>query len=70
MDELLGSLRGKKVELFCGASSMFSGVLEAIENGYVTIKDVEDRVVYVSKDKVIAVRESFEHQSRPGFIGK
>lgn len=69
MDELFNSLRGKKIDLYCGASSMFSGILDATEAGYVTIKDAEDRLIYVSKDKVIAVRESFENQSRPGFIG-
>lgn len=69
MDELLSSLRGKKIDVYCGANSMFSGILDAIEPGYVTIKDAEDRLIYVARDKVIAVRERFENQSRPGFIG-
>ena len=69
MDELLRSFKGRKVELFCGMNSLFSGVLESVSDAYLTIKDSDDRMVHILKDKVVAVRESFEHQSRPGFIG-
>jgi hypothetical protein len=68
MEEFLRSFEGKKVDIYCGAGSFFSGRLEDTAGAVICLTDSDDRKIHIAADKVIAVRESFEAQSRPGFI--
>jgi len=70
MEEFLRSFEGKKVDIYCGASSFFSGRLEETGGPVISLTDSDDRKIHIAAEKVIAIRESFEAHSKPGFIGK
>ena len=69
MEEKLREFEGKRVDLNCGAGSMFRGVVKLVEEKTVTIIDEDDHNTTISVDKIIAVTECMEPLSRPGFIG-
>lgn len=68
MEEFLRSLEGKKVDIYCGAGTFFSGRLEDTGGAVLSLTDSDNRKIHIAAEKVIAVRESFDAQSKPGFI--
>jgi hypothetical protein len=69
MEELLKQLMGKKVDVTCGTNAAFRGDVIDVKDGVLYLRDEDDKVAYVSIDKVAVVYELKEHLSRPGFIG-
>ena len=69
MEELLKQLMGKKVDVTCGTNAAFRGDVIDVKEGVLYLRDEDDKVAYVSIDKVAVVYELKEHLSRPGFIG-
>ena len=70
MNEILKELINKKVDINCGADALFSGEVLDVKESLVVIKDKDDRRVNISISKIVAITESSEPLSRPGFIGK
>ncbi len=68
MEELLKQLMGKKVDISCGTSAIFSGEVVEIKGGILYLRDDEERVAYVSIERVAIVWEVKEQQTRPGFV--
>ncbi len=68
MEELLKQLMGKKVDISCGTNAIFSGEVVDIKGGILYLRDDEERVAYVSIERVAIVWEVKEHQTRPGFV--
>lgn len=60
---------GKKVDVTCGTNAAFRGDVIDVKEGVLYLRDEDDKVAYVSIDKVAVVYELKEHLSRPGFIG-
>ncbi len=69
MEELLKQLMGKKVDISCGTNATFSGEVVDIKGGILYLRDDEERVAYVSIERVAIVWEVKEQQTRPGFVG-
>jgi hypothetical protein len=68
MEELLKQLMGKKVDISCGTNATFSGEVVDIKSGILYLRDDEERVAYVSIERVAIVWEVKEQQTRPGFV--
>jgi len=68
MEEKLKQLRGKRVDVNCGAAAVFRGVVEDVDDHILILKDENDLITNISLKKIIAVTESVEPLSRPGFI--
>lgn len=68
MEEFLKKLMGKKIDISCGASSTVRGDVVDVQNGILYLRDEDDRVAYVSIERIAIVWEVKEHQSRPGFV--
>lgn len=68
MEELLKQLMGKKVDISCGTNAIFSGEVVDIKGGILYLRDDEERVAYVSIERVAIVWEVKEQQIRPGFV--
>ena len=68
MEELLKQLMGKKIDITCGTNATFRGDVIDVKSGVLYLRDEDDKVAYVSIDKVAVVYEVREPQSRPGFI--
>ena len=68
MEEFLKQLMGKKIDISCGQSSTVRGDVVDVKNGVLYLRDENDRVAYVSIDRVAIVWEVQEHHTRPGFV--
>ncbi|MFL6468015.1 MAG: MM0924 family protein [Pyrinomonadaceae bacterium] len=68
MDEKLKQLTGKRIDVNCGAGSVFRGVVEDADDKILVIKDENDLVINISINKIIAVTECVDPVTRPGFI--
>ena len=69
MEEFLRQLMGKKIDLSCGANSTVTGDVVDVKDGILYLRDEDERVAYVSIEKITVVWEVREQQTRPGFVG-
>lgn len=69
MEEFLKKLMGKKIDISCGTNSTVSGDVADVRNGVLYLRDENERIAYVSIEKIAIVWEAAEHQNRPGFLG-
>ena len=69
MEELLKQLLGKKIDVTCGTNAAFRGDVVDVKGGVLYLRDEDEKVAYVSVDKIAVVYEVTEHASHPGFIG-
>ncbi len=69
MEEFLQQLLGKKIDISCGAVSTVRGDVVDVKGGILYLRDEDDRVAYVSIERVAIVWEVKEQQTRPGFVG-
>ncbi len=68
MEEFLKQLQGKKIDISCGAVSTVRGDVVDVKDGILYLRDEDDRVAYVSIERVAIVWEVKEQQTRPGFV--
>ncbi len=68
MEEFLKQLKGKKIDISCGANSNVRGDVVEIKNEILYLRDENERIAYVAISKIAVVWEVDEHQSRPGFV--
>ena len=68
MEELLKQLRGKKVDVSCGTNAAFRGDVIDVKEGVLYLRDEDEKVAYVSIDKIAVIYECSEHSLRPGFV--
>jgi hypothetical protein len=69
MEEFLTQLMGKRIDISCGSSAVVRGDVIAVKDGVLYLRDEDERVAYVSIEKVAIVWEVKEHSTRPGFMG-
>jgi hypothetical protein len=68
MEELLKQLRGKKVDVSCGTNAAFRGDVIDVKEGVLYLRDEDEKVAYVSIDKIAVIYECSDHSGRPGFV--
>jgi hypothetical protein len=68
MEEFLTQLMGKKVDVSCGMSSTVRGDIVSVKDGVLYLRDEEDRVAYVTIEKIAVVWEVKDHEVRTGFV--
>lgn len=68
MQEVLSRLIGKKVDLYCGSASSLRGEVVKVEGGVLHLNDSEQRMCYISIDKIVAVWEAPDEEHRAGFV--
>ena len=69
MHELLSKMIDREVDVVCTGASLRGKVIK-VENGVLHLEDDEDRLCYVSIDKIIAVWEKRDKDRHPGFVFK
>jgi hypothetical protein len=69
MEEFLKQLRGKKIDVSCGANTSFGGEVVDVKNGVLYLRDEDERTAYVAIEKIAVVWENKEDKSRLGFVG-
>lgn len=68
MEEILSNLKGKRIDVACSSSAAFTGEAVGVSDGVLSLRDEDDKLVYISVDKITFVRESHQQNTRPGFI--
>lgn len=68
MEDLLNQLLGKKIDVTCGTNAAFRGDVVDVKAGVLYLRDEDDRVAYVSIDKIAVIYECKEAHPRPGFV--
>jgi len=69
MEERLKQLLGKKIDVTCGTNAAFRGDVMDVKAGVLYLRDENEKVAYVSIDKIAVVYEMKDEHARPGFIG-
>jgi hypothetical protein len=70
MEKFLHTLIGRRIDVFCGATSSLRGDVAKVEDGILHLKDDEGEVCYVAVDKIIAVWEKRDKERHTGFLSK
>lgn len=68
MRELLAKMVGKKLDIFCGGTSSLRGKLVKVDDGVAHLVDEDDRMFYVSVERVVVFSETRESDQRAGFV--
>lgn len=68
MEDFLKTLMGRRIDVFCGATSSMRGVVARVENGVLHLKDDAGETCYVAIEKIIAVWEKRDKERHSGFL--
>jgi len=69
MEEILKKFEGSRIDVNCANGVWFRGENAGVEDGVLKLRD-EDKVVYIAIKRIVAVSETGESNTRPGFVGK
>ena len=69
MEEIIGKLIGKKIDVNCGSATVFRGENLGYSNDVLELKDEFGKTVYINGARILALSEVSDAASRPGFIG-
>jgi hypothetical protein len=70
MEKFLKTLIGRRIDVFCGASSSLRGEAVKVEDGVLHLKDDDAEVCYIAVEKIIAVWEKPDKERHSGFVFK
>ena len=68
MREILAKLVGKKVDMFCGGTSLLHGKLVKVEGDVAHMVDDDDQMFYVAIERIIVLSETRSGDQRAGFV--
>ncbi len=68
MQQLLSTLMGKKVDVYCGGASSLSGEVMKVEDGVLQLQDSDNKICFVAIDKIVVVWEARDDGHRAGFV--
>ena len=70
MKELLSSLIGRRIDVFCGATSSLRGEVIKVDGGVLHLKDEDGETCYIAIEKIIAVWKKRDKDHHAGFVSK
>lgn len=68
MENFLKTLIGRRIDVFCGATSSLRGEAVKVTDGVLHLKDDDDEVCYIAIEKIIAVWEKRDKERHSGFV--
>jgi len=68
MQQLLSTLMGKKIDVYCGGASSLRGEVMKVENGVLQLEDCDKKICFVAIDKIVVVWEARDDGHRAGFV--
>jgi hypothetical protein len=68
MEDFLKTLMGRRIDVFCGATSSMRGVVARVENGVLHLKDDAGETCYIAIEKISAVWEKRDKERHSGFL--
>lgn len=70
MEDFLKTLIGRRIDVFCGATSSMRGDVAKVENGVLHLQDDDGETCYIAIEKIIAVWEKHDKERHSGFLSK
>jgi hypothetical protein len=70
MENFLKTLMGRRIDVFCGATSSLRGVVAQVDSGVLHLKDNDGETCYIAIEKIIAVWEKSDKERHSGFVFK
>jgi hypothetical protein len=67
MEDFLKTLMGRRIDVFCGATSSMRGEVAQVESGVLHLKDNDGETCYIAIEKIIAVWEKRDKERHSGF---
>ena len=68
MQQLLSTMIGKKIDVFCGGASSLRGEVVKVEDGVLHLRDTGQRMCFVQIDKIHVVWDVRDETHRAGFV--
>ena len=68
MEEFLKTMLGRKIDVFCGATSSLRGEVSKVESGVLHLKDDDGQTCYIAIERIIAVWEKRDKERHSGFV--
>lgn len=68
MKDFLVQMMGKKLDIACSGTAIVRGEVVDVKDGILYLRDENEKVAYVSIDKVAVVWEVIESENRAGFV--
>ncbi|HEV2885239.1 MAG TPA: MM0924 family protein [Pyrinomonadaceae bacterium] len=68
MEQLLITMIGRTVDIFCGSTSSLRGEVVKVEDGVLHLKDTDRKMCFVAINKIVVVWDAREHEHRAGFV--
>lgn len=68
MEEFLTQLMGKKIDVSCGSAASVRGDVVDVKKGILYLRDEDEKVAYVSIEKIAVVWEVKDPEIRTGFV--
>lgn len=69
MQNLLSTMVGRKIDIYCGGASSVRGEVIKVEDGVLELKDSDDKTCYVAVEKIVIVWDAKDSDHRAGFVG-
>jgi len=70
MEEFLKTIMGRKIDVFCGATSSLRGEVSKVESGVLHLRDDDGETCYIAIEKIIAVWEKHDKERHSGFVSQ
>jgi cell division protein ZapA (FtsZ GTPase activity inhibitor) len=70
MEEFLITLIGRRIDVFCGATSSMRGLVAQVDSGVLHLKDDNGETCYIAIEKIIAVWEKHDKERHSGFVSQ
>ena len=67
MEDFLKTLIGRRIDVFCGATSSMRGEVAQVDSGVLHLKDNDGETCYIAIEKIIAVWEKRDKERHSGF---
>jgi hypothetical protein len=68
MEEFLKTLLGRKIDVFCGATSSLRGEVSKVESGVLHLQDDDGETCYIAIERIIAVWKKRDKERHSGFV--
>jgi len=70
MQDLLSTMIGQRIDVFCGATSSMRGEVIKVDGGVLHLRDEDGETCYIAIEKIIAVWEKPDKDHHAGFVSK
>ncbi|MER3429895.1 MAG: hypothetical protein C4325_03730 [Blastocatellia bacterium] len=67
MEEILKKFEGTRIDVNCANGVWFRGENVGVDDAVLQLRD-DERVIYIAVRRIIAISESGESNTRPGFV--